>query len=291
MYQLESIVAKRTFDRRLGEDALEQAPSTPGVYRFFNEAGAVIYVGRAKNLRRRLSQYRNAKRRKKHLKMREIVADAARVEWAACASHLDACLEEARLIQTLRPKWNIAGAFHFLYPMIGLADDVGNFHFCYTTSPEQLREHVPGVRFHGAFRSRQLTREAFFALMELLRFVGHSSPKNKHRSKVRFSHHYIFRQLPEGWIRSWDAFFRGESRDALAELILALTENAGARRSPKKIQKLLNALARFWRHEIAPLRKAREVARFTGYPVPQSERDFIFLRYRHQSQTDTLVSS
>jgi hypothetical protein len=276
-------VATRSFDRRFGKELLSAVPKGAGVYRFYDETEVVIYVGKAINLRRRLSQYRNAKRIKKHHKMREIVKHAVRFDWTECSSHLDACLEEARAIQRLRPKWNISGAFHFLYPMIGLRFDGGNLHFCYTTSPDAMAEDVGGLlEFHGAYRSRYRTREAFFALMELLRFVGHSSPKNKHRSKVRFSHHYVFRQLPEDWRASWGAFFRGESRDALAELVLALTENAGARRSPKKIQALLNSLAQFWRHEIVPLRKARASSGFLNYPVPQAERDLIFLRQRHQ---------
>ncbi len=277
-------MANRVFDRRFGKAFLESAPQTPGVYRFLDEAGAVVYVGKAKNLRRRLSQYRNAKRLKRHKKMREIVASAARVDWSEFPTHLEACLEEARLIQSLRPRWNIAGAFHFLYPMIGLSFDCGNFHFCYTTQPEAMGKHVPGVRFHGAFRSRHITREAFHSLMELLRFVGHSSPVNRHRSKVRYSHHYVFRQLPESWRSDWDRFFRGESKDALSELILALTENAGARRSPKKIQKLLNTLVRFWKHEALPLKRARASSGYEAYPVAQADRDFVFLKHRFREE-------
>ena len=87
-------------------------PTTPGIYRIFNVAGELIYVGKAKNLRRRLGQYKNAKRTKKHRKMRLIVSEADRVETEDCSSDLDAYLLEAKLIQELRPKWNTAGAFH-----------------------------------------------------------------------------------------------------------------------------------------------------------------------------------
>ncbi len=104
----------RAFDRRLGGAFLASVPRSPGVYLVSDAAGVVIYVGKAVNLRRRLSQYRNATRRKKHRKMREIVKGAASIAFEACATELGAELREAALIRGLAPRWNVAGAFSFL---------------------------------------------------------------------------------------------------------------------------------------------------------------------------------
>ena len=93
---------------------------------------------------------------------------AARIVWQVCASELDASLTEIRLIQALRPRDNVSGAFPFLYPFVGIRVDGRETHFCVTTSLEAF----PTFELHGAFRSRAVTREAFFALMRLLRFVG-----------------------------------------------------------------------------------------------------------------------
>ncbi len=251
-------------------------PTEAGVYRFFDSNGALIYVGKAKNLRRRLGQYKNAKRRKKHAKMRSIVADAARLEFQVCTNHEEACLLELRLIQTHRPKWNVAGAFHFLYPLIGIRHVGGEFGICYTTQPELFE----GYEFHGAYRSRKLTRDAFFALSELLMFVGHKSPRRRSQRFVRFSHEAFFRQLPESWLVDWGRFLKGESSDALATLVLSLVENAAARRKPKLIQEKLNEVKRFWKHEARPLKQVLDHSRERTYPVPQSERDRLFLSYR-----------
>src|SRR5688500_14501871 len=98
----------RAFDRKLGEAFLATVPRSPGVYRIPDAAGAVVYVGKAVNLRRRLSQYRNATRRKKHRKMRVIVRDAASIVFEPCATELEAELREAELIRDLCPKWNVA---------------------------------------------------------------------------------------------------------------------------------------------------------------------------------------
>ena len=174
-------MAIRSFDKKFGKAFLKTIPDGPGVYFVYDAKDALIYVGKAKHLRRRISQYRNAKRRKAHYKMREIVRDAARLEWQCCTSHLEACLLETRLIQERRPRWNVAGAFYFMYPMFGLKWEGGNLTFCYTTEPESYFASAPGFELHGAFRSREVCREAFFALMKLLTFVGHANPRNRRR--------------------------------------------------------------------------------------------------------------
>src|SRR5262245_10237008 len=112
--------AIRTFDRNFGPEFLESLPGYPGVYLVYDQKGELIYVGKAKNLKRRLSQYRNTLRLKKHRRMRGIVKEAARIEIQCAQTHLDACLTETRLIQGHRPRWNIVGAYSFLYPLIGI---------------------------------------------------------------------------------------------------------------------------------------------------------------------------
>jgi excinuclease ABC subunit C len=264
---------RKTFDQKFGPDFIASVPVVPGVYRVYAEDGALIYVGKAKNLRRRLGQYRNAKRFKKHQKMRQIVKSGERIEFEVCGSELDALLLEAKLIQEHRPKWNVAGAFYFLYPMLGIRREKGITSLCYTTEPEKL----DGFRFHGAYRSRFLTGEAFFSLMKLLTYLGHRTPA-KARVPGSYSYVYGFRQLPEEWEGILESFFRGESKAALESLILALVENAAARRSGAKIQEALNDLARFWRHEALTLARVRAFTAHQEYPVSQRERDLLFLK-------------
>jgi excinuclease ABC subunit C len=63
----------RNFDRKFGVEFLESLPGAPGVYLVYDHKDELIYVGKAKNLKRRLSQYRNTLRRKKQRRMRGIV--------------------------------------------------------------------------------------------------------------------------------------------------------------------------------------------------------------------------
>jgi excinuclease ABC subunit C len=277
----------RAFDKKFGPEFVAQLPTTAGVYRVFAQDGSLIYIGKAKNLRRRLGQYRNAKRRKKHLKMRNIIADAARIEIEHCASDLEACLLEAKLIQELRPRWNTAGAFYFLYPMIGIRWEQDQMFFCYTTQPE----HFADFELHGAFRSRGISGRAFWALMDLLSYVGHRIPRNKKRVIPKYSYVVGFRRLPEAWMERWRALLAGDSHGVMEDLVLALVENAGARRSGREVQEALNRIKIFWRHEALVLKKARDQMGYPTYPVSQKERDFLFLKRRFQKASVLLVQS
>ena len=69
----------RTFDRKFGDDFLPGVPAEPGVYRFYGPTDALLYVGKARNLRPRLAQYRTTGRRKKERKRRALVRLAERL--------------------------------------------------------------------------------------------------------------------------------------------------------------------------------------------------------------------
>jgi excinuclease ABC subunit C len=268
----------RAFDRKFGADFLSRVPTAPGVYRFYDAFDSVLYIGKARDLRRRLAQYRTTRRTKRDRKRRALVKSAARIAWDVCATELDAELTELRLIQSLRPRENVAGAFSFLYPFVGIRVDGRETHFCLTTSPSAL----PGFEFHGAFRSREVTKEAFFALMRLLRFIGHAGPRTRReRSRTaRHSHVVRFRRLPAHWGASWSRFLRGVSREALEDLCLRLLEHAGARARGAEVQEDLRAIARFFDEEVSRLAAAIAATGHASYPVLQEDRDALFLLYR-----------
>ena len=71
---------RKSFDRKFGREFMAGLPAKPGIYKIYDSSGLLIYIGKAKNLKRRLSQYRNAKRCKKHLKMRTLAGEATRIE-------------------------------------------------------------------------------------------------------------------------------------------------------------------------------------------------------------------
>lgn len=269
----------RLFDRKFGPGFLTGVPSEPGVYRFLDAAGALLYIGKAQSLRRRLAQYRTAGRRKRERKRRALVKAAATITWEVCESELAASLQELRLIQSLRPRRNVTGAFSFMYPFIGVRVERHETFFCLTSRPES----APSFELHGAYRSRAITREAFDALARLLRFVGHPIPRPRCREVAAGARAVVvgFRRLPKDAPARWAELLRGGSRDALEALALELLEHPGAVARRTEIQEDLAAVALFFEEEARALARARGAVGYTAYPVPQRERDLLFTESRY----------
>jgi hypothetical protein len=277
----------KLFDRKFGSDFLGSVPLEPGVYRYFDSSGELVYVGKAIRLRRRLQQYRNAQRLKRHRKMREILKAAARLEVTACSTHEEACLLELELIRTLRPRFNVASAYSFLYPYIGVRADRGVLELFLTSRPTLL-ENERGISWNGAYRSRHWTREFFEALESLLGYISHRTPlAGRKVAKTPGVWIQQYRMVPPVVLRELELFLRGEPQNEfLSELVLALVENAGARSRRSAVQEDLQTCAKFWRRECERLAVARAHAGFTDYPVPQERRDELFLKFRLSRASD-----
>src|SRR5271167_3961326 len=88
------------------EQAVRLAPTSPGVYRMLNAANDVLYVGKAKNVRKRLTSYArvNAPQPARILRM---IAATASVEIISTSTETEALLLEANLIKQLRPRFNV----------------------------------------------------------------------------------------------------------------------------------------------------------------------------------------
>nr|HMQ60003.1 GIY-YIG nuclease family protein [Flavilitoribacter sp.] len=78
----------------------DTVPKDPGVYRFFDEAGKILYVGKAKNLRNRVSSYFGERQDRAH-KTRVMVKHAHRIEFTIVETEADALLLENTLIGLL----------------------------------------------------------------------------------------------------------------------------------------------------------------------------------------------
>ena len=170
-------MAGRRFDEKFGKDLLSSLPEAPAVYLFRDDHDQVLYVGKAKDVRRRLSSYRNATRRKAHRKMRTIVREAESVEVRPQESEHAALLVENELIRELRPPYNVDGAYSFLYPSIGVRQREGQALFCFTTSVDAWAGL--GFRWYGSFRSRLRTKDAFDAMIDLTLRLGHLEPRTR----------------------------------------------------------------------------------------------------------------
>ena len=91
-------------------------PEKPGVYQYFNKQGEIIYVGKAKNLRRRVSSY--FQKEHEWLKTRQLVAHIADLKYVVVDSEQDAFLLENNLIKQYQPHYNIMLKDGKSYPSI-----------------------------------------------------------------------------------------------------------------------------------------------------------------------------
>ncbi|MEK9208713.1 MAG: GIY-YIG nuclease family protein [Patescibacteria group bacterium] len=90
-------------DTRLIARTAKNAPTTPGVYIWRGKNGRVLYVGKAVNLRSRLSSYAKTK----DPRIIAMVTEARAVEWETVPTEIEALILESRLIKLRKPKFNI----------------------------------------------------------------------------------------------------------------------------------------------------------------------------------------
>ena len=90
-------------------------PSKPGVYRYFDKSGTLIYVGKAKNLKRRVSSYFN---KEQFGKTRVLVSKIADLEYSIVDSEAEALLLENTMIKQYKPRYNIMLKDDKTYPWI-----------------------------------------------------------------------------------------------------------------------------------------------------------------------------
>ena len=101
----------RPLVERLGAEFFRQLPARPGVYLMQDAAQVVLYVGKAKSLRQRLSHYRVANPDRMSRRQLRLLRQVVRIELQECADEIAALAREAELLRALKPKFNRAGVW------------------------------------------------------------------------------------------------------------------------------------------------------------------------------------
>jgi DNA polymerase-3 subunit epsilon len=121
---------------KLDISKLNQIPDDPGVYYFFNERGDLIYIGKSRNLRERISTHLSNNTSGRSMEMRDLIAD---IDWEETGSELIALLRESSEIKENKPVYNRAQRrTGFQWAVFSFFDRKGylNFSFGPTSSDE-----------------------------------------------------------------------------------------------------------------------------------------------------------
>jgi excinuclease ABC subunit C len=136
-------------------------PDSPGVYKFRDAGGRVIYVGKAKSLRSRLNSY-FADLAGLHPRTRQMVTTAASVEWTVVGTEVEALQLEYSWIKEFDPRFNVRYRDDKSYPVLAV-----------TLNEEYPRLHVyrgprkKGVRYFGPYAHAWAIRETLDLLLRV----------------------------------------------------------------------------------------------------------------------------
>ena len=100
---------------------VQNLPECPGIYQYLNEEGTIIYVGKAKNLKRRVSSYFN--REHEPGKTRVLVSKIRDIRYIVVKTEEDALLLENNLIKKYKPRYNVLLKDDKTYPSICIQNE------------------------------------------------------------------------------------------------------------------------------------------------------------------------
>lgn len=160
-------------------DDLNSLPQTPGVYRMLNEAGDVLYVGKANNLKKRVQSYFKKKSSQSDSKTQALVKQINAIEITITHSDTEALLLESNLIKTLRPKYNIILRDDKTYPYI----HIQTTHPYPSISIFRSKEKPKKGLFFGPYPHALAAREVVQLIQKVFKLRNCSDPYFRARTR------------------------------------------------------------------------------------------------------------
>jgi len=231
---------------------IKTLPTKPGVYQMLNAEGKVIYVGKARNLKRRVSSY--FRLRQNDVKTAVMMSQVVDIQVTITASENEALLLESNLIKELRPRYNILYRDDKSYPYLFLS----------------IGEEFPRLDFHrgakrllgkyfGPYPSAGAVRDNLALIQKLFKLRQCSPNFFQHRTRPCLQYqiqrctapcvNYVSKEAYAEQVEHVLLFFAGKNEEIMVDLIQKMEQAADQLEYEK---------AAAYRDEIALLRKIQE---------------------------------
>ena len=257
---------------------LHDLPHKPGVYLMRDRLNRVIYVGKARDLRKRVSQYFiESKKRTADLKTRALLESIWNLEWHTVRSEPEALLLEGKLIKEFRPKYNVSfrDDKRFLMVKVDMAEEWPRFRLARFKREDNARYFGPYADAGALRHTLHFMRKRFGILT-----FGRGAPTERELKSSTFQvliklsglNAETYRQRVEEACE----FIAGQSKELLGELEAEMRK-AAEKLDFERAAELRNMLEDL-RKTMAP---ARRFTRFTRHTLPSTvipEADLLALK-------------
>lgn len=141
---------------------LKNLPQKPGVYKFKDDKGQIIYIGKAKDLRNRVSSYFQASK-DQSIKTQKMVQQIADIEYIEVGSDLEAVMLETNMIKELRPKYNILmkDDKNYVYIKITVNEDFPRIFITRKVEKDKARYFGPKTAKHKVEKTLKVLKRIF----------------------------------------------------------------------------------------------------------------------------------
>src|ERR1700680_2824310 len=211
--------------------AIKQAPSRPGVYRMIDGRGDVLYVGKAKNIRKRIAAY--ARPTGLDTRIQRMIAQTRTLEFVVTRTETEALLLEANLIKRLRPRFNVTLRDDKSFPYILITSD----HWAPQILKHRGARSRPG-QYYGPFASVWAVNRTVNALQRAFLLRSCSDPFFESRTRpcllyqIKRCSAPCTKQIEFGdyaaLVREANAFLSGRSKTVKDQLAAAMEKASTA---------------------------------------------------------------